>query len=114
MKKVKFITLLGTEVEIEGWTLDKNEVEIHAERFFGEPVVCRAGIFGNSSACSGWQCRSKEKDKVVGYMSLALGVFHNIEDYEYGIAVFVPLSEEWAEVSQSKLRFKDGKIEMLF
>ena len=112
MKKVKFKTMLGDTVSVAAWMLEKAKVEEAGKKFFGFAVTAKAGVYGNGNIGAGWQCRDAVTEKVVGYLSLSTGQFHWLDDYEYGIIVFVPFCECWAEFPYGKMRYIDEKNEL--
>ena len=110
MKKVKFITMVGDTVRIDQWMLEKAEVEKRAEKFFGAKVECRAGMYGSGNIAAGWQCRDTNTRQILGYLSLSLGQFHWLEDYEYGINVFIPLCGMWAYIPHGRICYVNESI----
>lgn len=103
MKKVKFKTMLGDTVSVAAWMFEKAKVEKAAEKFFGVKVICCAGMYGNGHIGAGWQCRAVETNKIVGYLSLSAEQFHSLEDYEYGISIFIPLCATWTELPYGRI-----------
>ena len=113
MKKITFITMFGTEVKIDSNLLLKEYVEQAAQQNFRQDVICTPCMFGNCSCAVGWNIKSKTTAEVIGYLGLTTGVFSDYpDDFEYGITIDVPLSEQWAHIFNFKVRYIDDRIEI--
>lgn len=105
MNTKKMLSLFGNEVEIQPWLLNRHKVEDAAGKFFGSKVACIPCVFGHNSVNIGWRCREIKTGKIIGYLSLATGVFCRTEDYEYPINVCVPIEKSVAQVHGNEVFF---------
>lgn len=112
MKKVNFITMFGLDVVIGESILSVENVTAMAEEHYKAQVECVPGIFGISPVSTGWEVRKKDDASILGYMILTTGWFMDIGDFDYGINMFVPFSENWSRFHNYRVRYADGMLQI--
>lgn len=102
--------MFGAEIKIKKSLLSEDEVAKAASNHYGTEVVCIPGVFGTGSVAVGWRFEDVDRN-VLGYMALSTGTFADYpDDFEYGVTVFVPFSDNWSYFSGYKVIYIAGKI----
>lgn len=114
MEKIEFITMTGIETSVDRSLLWTQLVSQKAEKHYGVKVKCTPGVFGMGSSCVGWRIVSKENSELKGFLVLTTGWFLDYPaDFEYGINLFIPLSRQWSDIFQYRIRYVDDRIDIM-
>lgn len=115
-----FVTLSGLDVKIDNSLLSAESVCLKAQEHYRTEVICTpcifAGVYGMKSGSIGWKIEKKDDHSLLGFMVLASTGWYIEYPVEFGsktLKMCVPFGAEWSQFHSFKVRYVNGKLEIV-